>query len=582
MRPSASSRSSSRQRKACVSTLEPGYHLKGTETTSASWPRSRSSCASVSVKISAPPYANGTCGRQTAILIRCRCARARCRARPQRIHLFLQVVDQTQGDRVERALVVRDAARRTTASACAAPPSPACRARREHRVSAAASGRPRPARAARPRRAARAGRTAPEPPPGSAPERRTSSRSRARSAATSTGRRPRRSRKSLQNPGFPRCPQASGHSSPGVCGHRTLGSPGCASASACSRSCPASRAAARRTRASADADARADRHERVRGARAAARTGGRRRAADTRRVRVPGVHERRPGRLRAMGATAIRRGALRRHLDEFAVVHYPLTIPPAAHEGTEGRDAARRAAPRPARPLLAARAAFPRRRLHRSAARRRPGDRDQRVRARARRSSSSASTRARSASIHLGVDHERFRPGQRAARAVPALPGPAVAAQEPRAALRGFALLRRAPAGAPARAHGRRHDPARCPTASRPRARVRSTSSRRSLPARGGSSSSRRLYEGFGLPPLEAMACGCPVAVLDAGVAPRGRAATRRACSTRTIRDAIAAAVEDVLASPGRVGRARPRPRGRLHLGGDGARAHDEVYRELA
>jgi glycosyltransferase involved in cell wall biosynthesis len=37
------------------------------------------------------------------------------------------------------------------------------------------------------------------------------------------------------------------------------------------------------------------------------------------------------------------------------------------------------------------------------------------------------------------------------------------------------------------------------------------------------------LYEGFGLPPLEAMACGCPVAVSDAGALPEvvGDAAIR-------------------------------------------------------
>ena len=59
--------------KACVSTRSAGYHLNGTVTRSASWPRSRSSSVSRSARISAPPRANGTCGEQTAILI----ARAR-------------------------------------------------------------------------------------------------------------------------------------------------------------------------------------------------------------------------------------------------------------------------------------------------------------------------------------------------------------------------------------------------------------------------------------------------------------------------------------------------------------------------
>ncbi len=80
-RPSASSRSSSRQRNACVSTRSPGYHLNGTVTSSASWPRSRSSSTRRSLRISAPPRMNGTWGRQTAILM---CARrSRSRAAPK-------------------------------------------------------------------------------------------------------------------------------------------------------------------------------------------------------------------------------------------------------------------------------------------------------------------------------------------------------------------------------------------------------------------------------------------------------------------------------------------------------------------
>ena len=94
-----------RQRNACVSTRAPGYHLKGTETRSASWSRARSSSTSRSVKISAPPRANGTCGRSTAILMSGACGVASSSA-SQTVDLLLEVVDQAKRCGVERALVV--------------------------------------------------------------------------------------------------------------------------------------------------------------------------------------------------------------------------------------------------------------------------------------------------------------------------------------------------------------------------------------------------------------------------------------------------------------------------------------------
>src|SRR5690349_17663626 len=70
-RPSASLRSSRRQRNACERTRSPGYHLYGTVTSSAWCSRSHSSETRSSAKISAPPRVNGTCGAQTAILTEC-------------------------------------------------------------------------------------------------------------------------------------------------------------------------------------------------------------------------------------------------------------------------------------------------------------------------------------------------------------------------------------------------------------------------------------------------------------------------------------------------------------------------------
>src|SRR5438093_3314360 len=119
--PSASSRSASRQRNACVSTRVPGYHLNGTVTRSVSCPRPRSSSTSRSAKISAPPRTNGTCGAHTAILIgRARSTLAgqshRLRRRSRRVRLAeaafelldlaLLLVEHAQNRGVERPLVV--------------------------------------------------------------------------------------------------------------------------------------------------------------------------------------------------------------------------------------------------------------------------------------------------------------------------------------------------------------------------------------------------------------------------------------------------------------------------------------------
>ena len=71
---SRSVRSTSRQRNAWSSTRVPGYHLKGTVTSSASCPRSRNAATRSSAISSAPPRTNGTCGAQTATLIASRAA----------------------------------------------------------------------------------------------------------------------------------------------------------------------------------------------------------------------------------------------------------------------------------------------------------------------------------------------------------------------------------------------------------------------------------------------------------------------------------------------------------------------------
>lgn len=87
------------------------------------------------------------------------------------------------------------------------------------------------------------------------------------------------------------------------------------------------------------------------------------------------------------------------------------------------------------------------------------------------------------------------------------------------------------------------------------------------------------LYEGFGLPPLEAMACGCPVACSEAGSLPEvvGDAAVLFDPHDPS---AIAAGVEDALARADDLA-ARGTQRAARFTWRATARAHDDVY-ELA
>ena len=88
------------------------------------------------------------------------------------------------------------------------------------------------------------------------------------------------------------------------------------------------------------------------------------------------------------------------------------------------------------------------------------------------------------------------------------------------------------------------------------------------------------LYEGFGLPPLEAMASGCPVAVSNAGSLPEVCGDAARTFDPTSVEE-LAAAIEEVLDHPA-VWVERGLERARAFDWETCARRHEAVYRELA
>jgi glycosyltransferase involved in cell wall biosynthesis len=88
------------------------------------------------------------------------------------------------------------------------------------------------------------------------------------------------------------------------------------------------------------------------------------------------------------------------------------------------------------------------------------------------------------------------------------------------------------------------------------------------------------LYEGFGLPVVEAMACGCPVACSNATSLPEVAGGAARLFDPRDV-DEIAAAVDEVLSEP-KQWIARGLERAKDFTWDAAARAHEDVYRELS
>jgi glycosyltransferase involved in cell wall biosynthesis len=88
------------------------------------------------------------------------------------------------------------------------------------------------------------------------------------------------------------------------------------------------------------------------------------------------------------------------------------------------------------------------------------------------------------------------------------------------------------------------------------------------------------LYEGFGQPPLEAMACGCPVACSNVASLPEVVGDAARLFDPTSV-DEMVAAVEEVLDDP-EPWRARGLARAKEFTWEKTARAHDNVYAEVS
>jgi glycosyltransferase involved in cell wall biosynthesis len=178
--------------------------------------------------------------------------------------------------------------------------------------------------------------------------------------------------------------------------------------------------------------------------------------------------------------------------------------------------------------------------------------------------------------IHLGIDHERLTPGDGKREHFLLYPANRWPHKNHDRLFDAFALVRRERPELRLLLTGQGHDRTRLPEAVESRGHV-SWDGLVDLYRSAACLVFPSLYEGFGLPPLEAMACGCPVATSNATSLPEVCGAAAEyfdPLSTEDMAAAILRALEGRLVE-----------RGLSHAAGftwDAcARAHDAVYQDL-
>jgi glycosyltransferase involved in cell wall biosynthesis len=177
--------------------------------------------------------------------------------------------------------------------------------------------------------------------------------------------------------------------------------------------------------------------------------------------------------------------------------------------------------------------------------------------------------------IHLGIDHERFRPGKAAREDFLLYPALGWPHKNHARLFEAFARLRERHPGLRLLLTGYS---GAAPEGVDVRGRV-SQDELAGLYRRASALVFPSLYEGFGQPPLEAMASGCPVACSTGGSLPEVVGDAARLFDPTSVED-IVAAVEDVLADPP-PWVARGLARAACFTWDECARGHEDVYREL-